>query len=319
MGLFGKKDPCAICGGKVKGLFPWKIDGQLICNDCYGHTDVANEILNRMTVQDYKAYMVFREENNRLKERFQVTQQIDFGWLDNKFYFDIPNRLMSLDKNMKDTLYEGHQIRSFAIKEDNTPIFEGNAQGLRRYISNVPERVEQMMPQITQHLNQMQMFRNMERMIDSLSDDEKQRHHNRRPYFDVPEPFRNFNVEIWFDHPYSVYFTADMSGPTFNNEYPDADNYLREYYDRFATIEQLAQALALVAFPDASEEVIDRNAPVAMSRSVPAGGTLTRSAPAAPAGGEDVVAQIQRFKALKDQGILTEEEFAAKKKQLLGI
>ena len=37
MGLFGKKDPCAICGGKVKGLLPWKIDGQLICNDCYGH------------------------------------------------------------------------------------------------------------------------------------------------------------------------------------------------------------------------------------------------------------------------------------------
>ena len=34
MGLFGKKDPCAICGGKVKGLLPWKIDGQLICNEC---------------------------------------------------------------------------------------------------------------------------------------------------------------------------------------------------------------------------------------------------------------------------------------------
>ena len=110
MGLFGKKDPCAICGGKVKGLFPWKIDGQLICNDCYGHTDVANEILNRMTVQDYKEYMVFREENNRLKERFQITQQIDFGWLDNKFYFDIPNRLMSLDKNMKDTLKQCVEI-----------------------------------------------------------------------------------------------------------------------------------------------------------------------------------------------------------------
>ncbi|MBR6677388.1 MAG: SHOCT domain-containing protein [Oscillospiraceae bacterium] len=33
----------------------------------------------------------------------------------------------------------------------------------------------------------------------------------------------------------------------------------------------------------------------------------------------DAVSEIQRFKALVDQGILTEEEFAAKKRQLLGI
>jgi hypothetical protein len=40
----------------------------------------------------------------------------------------------------------------------------------------------------------------------------------------------------------------------------------------------------------------------------------------APAGGQDdVVAQIQQLAQLKDQGILTEEEFAAKKAQLLGI
>ena len=319
MGLFGKKDPCAICGGKVKGLFPSKINGQLICSDCYGHTDIAPEILNNMTIQDYKEYMVFREENERLKDRFQITQQVDFGWLDNKFYFDIPNRLMSLDKNMRDTLYEGHQIRSFVIREDNRPLFEGDSRGLRRYISDVPERVDQLMPQINQFLTQMQMFRSMERMIDSLTDDEKRRHYNQRPRFDVPEPFQNFIVEIYFNHPYSVYFTADMGGPTFDNNYPDANQYLNEYHNRFATIEQLAQALALIAFPDASEEVIDPNAPVTMSRSVPVGGTLTSSPSGTSLEGEDVVAQIQRFKALKDQGILTEEEFTAKKKQLLGI
>ena len=321
MGLFGKKEPCAICGDKVKGLFPWKIDGHLICNDCYGHADIASQILNNMTVQDFKEYMVFREENNRLKESFQVTQQIDFGWLDNKFYFDIPKRLMSLDKNMRDTLYEGHQIRSFVIKEDNMPLFEGDSSGLRRYISDVPARVDQLMPQITQYVNQMQMFRSMERMIDSLTDDEKQRHYHQRPRFDVPEPFRDFIVDIYFDHPYSISFTADMSGPTFSNDYPDANQYLREYNDRFATMEQLAQALALIAFPDASEEVIDRNAPMTMSRSVPVGGTLTRSAPAAAAtaAAADPVEEIQRYKKLMEQGILTEEEFTAKKRQLLGI
>jgi len=39
----------------------------------------------------------------------------------------------------------------------------------------------------------------------------------------------------------------------------------------------------------------------------------------APAGGGDMAAQIEELAKLKDQGLLTEEEFAAKKKQILGI
>lgn len=36
-------------------------------------------------------------------------------------------------------------------------------------------------------------------------------------------------------------------------------------------------------------------------------------------GGGDTVAQLQQLAKLKDQGILTQDEFDAKKKQLLGI
>ncbi|MBP7807326.1 SHOCT domain-containing protein [Candidatus Saccharibacteria bacterium] len=43
-------------------------------------------------------------------------------------------------------------------------------------------------------------------------------------------------------------------------------------------------------------------------------------APAAPApAADDEVAQLQQLAQLKDQGILTQEEFDAKKKQILGI
>ena len=43
-------------------------------------------------------------------------------------------------------------------------------------------------------------------------------------------------------------------------------------------------------------------------------------APAAPpaAGGEDVIAQLERLGALKSQGILTEAEFEAQKARILG-
>ena len=40
---------------------------------------------------------------------------------------------------------------------------------------------------------------------------------------------------------------------------------------------------------------------------------------AAPAQEDDTVAQLQQLAQLKDQGILTQEEFDAKKKQILGL
>ena len=39
----------------------------------------------------------------------------------------------------------------------------------------------------------------------------------------------------------------------------------------------------------------------------------------APAPEEDMITQLERLGALKDQGILTEEEFAAQKAKLLGL
>jgi len=41
-------------------------------------------------------------------------------------------------------------------------------------------------------------------------------------------------------------------------------------------------------------------------------------APAAPAATTDVVAELKQLAELKDQGILTEEEFAAQKAKILG-
>ncbi len=41
--------------------------------------------------------------------------------------------------------------------------------------------------------------------------------------------------------------------------------------------------------------------------------------PPAPAPEEDVITQLERLGALKAQGILTEEEFAAQKAKLLGM
>ena len=62
---------------------------------------------------------------------------------------------------------------------------------------------------------------------------------------------------------------------------------------------------AAIASSRANKNQANQTAPVA-------------AAPAAPAAG-DAIEQIKQLAALRDQGILTDAEFEAKKKQLLGI
>ena len=99
----------------------------------------------------------------------------------------------------------------------------------------------------------------------------------------------------------------EISAPDFSSQYPSVDDYLREYGDKVNELHELAAQLAHIMNPAAAERWEDE---VQAAASAPAA-----AAPAAA----DPVAEIQKYKLLFDAGVITEEEFAAKKKQLLGI
>lgn len=311
MGLFTKKEkpPCAICGGKVSGFLPWSIEGQLVCDTCYGVVDLPKGSMDHMTIEEFKEYMVYREKNNQLKQRFKTTRQIDFGWFDDKFLFDEENRLLCMDKNLRKPVYEGRQVTAFEIYEDQELLFSGSAEGLVRYVSAIPQRVRAMTPQIDQLRMQAEMRREMEIMIENSrrKDDDSPRYYSSVSV-NVPKPFQNFIIDIHLDDPYLPAYTADKKGTEFSSSDPSVAAYLEQYDNDVRFMEELARALMNVAFPGAPERTV-----------VPEGVT--------PAGSDNVQAprvadmadELQRLKELVDKGILTEEEFTAKKRQILGI
>lgn len=304
MALFGKKSPCAICGGKVSALFPWKIADEYVCNICHSQLDMSEEVEKSMTLEQFREYIAFREDNNRLKEDFFATANFDFGILDTKIVMDIPKRRICFDKELNATVFEGNQIRYFVIKEDMNPIFEGDANGLRSFPSSVPDRAARMGADILQFRMRKDAFRRQNQNNSNTPE----------PYFDIPEPFKNFNLEILFDHPYRREFRADMSGPILSNDRPDMDAYMRQYTRDFNMMQDLARALMDVAFPGAGAQSVSGNGGIVINNYVGAAPSAT-----AAAGSADPVAEIQKYKTLLDQGIISEEEFTAKKRQLLGI
>lgn len=302
MGLFSKKPPCPICGGKISWLLPWKIEGEYICNTCYSKIDMDSDKVEHLTMQSFREYLVFYDQNQLLKDQFVISQRIDFGLWDTKIIFDYQNKLFCMSKNRDKTVFEGRQLRSFTIKEDSAPLFEGSAEGICRYASTVPERAMALAPQIAQFM----MNRQMARAIDKL-DDGKENGTAPMQYFDVPEPFRAFNVELHFDHPYWSVIKCDMDGPRFSNDHPDVNDYIHSYQRSMEEVEKLVVAFKAVAFPEAPEQSIGLGA---------AGGQAVHATTTPPG---DTIEEIKKYKALMEDGIISQQEFDAKKRQLLGI
>lgn len=295
MGLFTKKEPCAICGGKVKGLLPWKIEGQYVCDSCHGVVDVQKD-KEDMTMEQFRQYRAFREENQALKDQFTISQKVDFGAFDTKLVFDFDHRLFCMDQHLGKTVFRGGEIRSFVIQEDGAPIFEGGPQGLVRYESVVPGHLTMMAPQLNQILMQKQLE-------DQLNVGRDPDHRPAPRFYDIPEPFKKFQVSIYVDHPYWSLLECDRSGPTFDNDYPDVNDYMNRYQEGYWLMENLAQCLMAVAFPD-----------------VPAEGAQQEEQPAAAAApAQDAVTQLKQYKQLLDDGVITQADFDAKKKQLMGL
>jgi hypothetical protein len=73
-----------------------------------------------------------------------------------------------------------------------------------------------------------------------------------------------------------------------------------------------------------AEKFAERDADIAANRGAgyAQGAQAASQAPPpqqAPQGGDDSIAQLKQLAELRDQGILTDDEFAAKKAQILGI
>ena len=301
MALFGKKKPaeyCAICGkerktGLLRGLFQTELDGQYVCSDCFGGADVQDTFRQSMSLADLKGYYAFREENQKLKDSFQVTDTAELATWGDKIVFDNAKGLMCCDENLGKTIFQRDQLRSFVIREDQNAIFEGSAEGLNRYESAVPELIHSVEHEIEFYNRRRRMY---EDRLRSMSPEQRAEEERNEPCLNVSEPVQYFYVELYFDHPYWNDIKFEVMGPRFNNSQPNAYQYLIEYRERFGVMEQTAQMLMNFAFPNAGA-----------------------TAAATGASQVDPADALVRFKELLDMGVITEEEFAAKKRQLLGL
>ena len=326
MALFGgNKKLCPICGNPAAKLLATKVEGQPLCGDCAGKASAMADNLRGSTLskmETFRAYLAYYDENQALRNTFQESYRRQFGFLGGAFALDVPNRLLQLDaSNNNSFVLEASNIRCFRILEDGTPLFEGTKDGLICYRSAIPDKVRNLGPEI-EHLQIEKMHcEEMERMEEMLAEQAKQRGESySKRYIPTPDinklrPLDKFYLLIEVDHPYSknqMEFKEDapiFSGPNFFGNYSSAiKDYLRDYELKVRDMREIATQLMAVLNPNAPERQADSETVFGI-----------KTVAVAPAAQADPAAEIQKYKVLLDSGAITEEEFAAKKRQLMNI
>ena len=332
MALFGgNKKLCPICGNPAAKLLPTKVEGQPLCSDCAGKASVLADNLRGSTLSNmgaFRSYLADYDANQALRNTFRESYRRQFGFLGGAFALDVSNRLLRLDaSNDNSFVLEPSNIRRFRILEDGTPLFEGTKDGLICYQSAIPDKVRNLGPEIERLQIEKMHCEEMERREEMLEEQAKQRGESyTKRYIPTPDinklrPLDKFYLLIEVDHPYSkaqAEFKEEgpyFSGPDFFGGYSSAvKEYLRNYELKAGEMRELATQIMAVLNPNAPEH----QAGIGTVSGIQTVSSI-QTVSIAPTVQVDPVAEIQKYKALLDSGAITEEEFAAKKRQLMDI
>ena len=126
MGLFGKTDPCAICGGKLPVIGQTKILDGKICPACRSQCTQYISMPQRFTREDIVENIREAEENKGLYSMFSP-QKFPFN-----LYVDFRNSLFAVapEKSIKQHnayIFRFDELRDYSITEDGNTIHKSGA------------------------------------------------------------------------------------------------------------------------------------------------------------------------------------------------
>ncbi len=279
MGLFSKQE-CVLCGGKAGMLTRVKlVNGDYICGDCRDRMSANVSGIGDMTLEEVEEQIRIKEENDR---RFNEEFNVT-----RRFDFDSRHPMMAVDDDTGE----------FAILTDKKPDIYSFDQVISYNVDlntrALTEEERKKKPGSGSVLFDVVDF--------FLSDDFGTR------FPDLPRCPRDRKVS-------SMYFDIHFGPNPFNTEklhidmmpgWLNSEGDIEKAYICANEMYQCLKEYKNGTRTASNEDSMDRAAFSGGDQSVAAAG--------------DVAEQLKKMKELLDMGILTPEEFDAKKRQILGI
>ncbi|MSA02948.1 DUF4428 domain-containing protein [Lactonifactor sp. BIOML-A3] len=256
MGLFGDKQVCSICGGKLSALTRVKLEDGFLCNNCTKKCGGSILEVKARTSDKIREFMDFVDNNQKEWESFETTFSIN-----NFIKIDNVNKKFAILKSSKEQnpiIFNFADLADYELVEDGETITKGGLGSAA--VGGV-------------------LLGGAGAIVGSVTGKKKSASTVNRMY-----------IRISFSHKWISQKTIDL----INTETKKSGGIYRLTKD---IADQIISALDGIV-----HEVENDNNKVTSSNN-----SLSSAD------------EILKFKNLLDSGIITQEEFEAKKKQLLGL
>lgn len=325
MGLFSNnKKLCPVCGNATPRLLATKIEGTPICSDCADKIDMRAERRNNLTLDEFESYLAFFEGNAPLKAQFREDYKKTAGFFSSKaFLCDYEHKLFKLSTQNNAIVYEPQHFVKLTVTQDERTVIELTKDNLRIYDTGVEAAIEAQQPAIDQYNALHNLTGNIRRMAlerdrrEGRIDDTTYRNElrdlnydvsNDTPDFDCPVPFNKWHISVEVDHPWGEGVSDSDGQVWFDNKKPSVYETIDKYRNSLAQYKELAMAFCKACCPDC-KIVEDGVTAVNPTTGTAAAGSLSNGA----------MDDIMKYKSLLDSGVITQEEFDVKKKELLNL
>jgi len=319
MGIFSNnKKQCPICGNATPRLLARKIEDYAICSNCDGKIFMRKDRLNNLTLDEFTQYLEYYDGTENLRKEYKPDFEKSAGFLGGKaFSCDSVQHTFKTSLVNNNLVYQPEHFVSLIIKQDETPVFELTKDSLVIHNTGVLEKIDAIRPEVDAYNTMYQLTNSVIRLNNDMERakegrartfeemrEEEDPTRDQRNDFRCTVPFSNWIIELSVDHPWGEGLSDKNGQSFFDSKNPSIEKAVNQYLQSFDEYKNMALAFRTAICPNA--QIIDEFA-TTVSAAAPATSNISAAD------------ELKKFKELMDAGVITPEEFAAKKAQLLGI
>ena len=335
MGIFtNDKKGCPICGNATPRLFPTKVEGLPLCKECAAKINMESSMLKNLTINELWDHMDYRKANSETFGTF--TDNETHGMGNYVLHMDTDKRLFYIaDGNPSNpALFKFEELVSFNLMEDGRTVIQCNADSYSESESSIETYK---LPPLKPIVKPAAMAAppasvvydkktGRTAMAAAASSTAKTEEKPKAP----DKPIDSLKLNVTLNNPYWKSKVYNVSLPSLESE-EGIREWVNDYKNTFAAAVDTCEAMAGImgvktgkqmmnAIKEKAEAILAVQEAEAAAKEAEAAAQAAEVAAKIAKTADDnaAIEMLKKWKELFDMGAITQEEFDAKKKELIG-
>ena len=336
MGIFtNDKKGCPICGNATPRLFPTKVEGLPLCKECAAKINMESSMMKNLTINELWDHLDYRKANSETFGSF--TDNETHGMGNYVLHMDTDKRLFYIadGRPSNPALFKFEELVSFNLMEDGRTVIQCNADSYSEGTSSIENyKLPPLKPfvkpsamvnkPVAAATDKQQGRTSMAKASAASSSTAEEK--PKAP----DKPIDSLKLNVTLNNPYWKSKVYNVSLKSIDSE-DEIREWVNDYKNTFAAAVDTCEAMAGImgvktgkqmmnAIKEKAEAILAVQEAEAAAKEAEAAAQAAEVAAKIAKTADDNAAidMLKKWKELLDMGAITQEEFDAKKKELIG-